>query len=237
MLIYLTVVQLFQVIRKPVIIQCKETEECGFPGSLLTYQTEHFICLTTRTVDSAQRFHQEMFHNLIDKIRSISSHIPLQYITDSLLSVPFQLFQILTDWVVCPAVGFYAECLIHTFFTCELVIPFKEIIKISPAIIVQFADFLIPPEFFHNINPACQLVVLHALTHKRIISQHDHIISYRCFRSSLLCIFQHLFHFIDFTFICHPEHFFHGIFLFFCSNLLYLLFRIAQSSPSPSIFL
>ena len=50
-------------------------------------------------------------------------------------------------------------------------------------------------------------------------------------------IFQHLFHFIDFAFIYHPEHFFHGIFLFFCGDLLYLLFRIAQSAPPPSIFL
>ena len=63
------------------------------------------------------------------------------------------------------------------------------------------------------------------------------MISNRCFRSSFLCIFQHLFHFIDFAFIYHPEHFFHGIFLFFCGDLLYLLFRIAQSAPPPSIFL
>ena len=178
-----------------------------------------------------------MLHNLIDKIRSICPHIPLQNITDSLLPVPLQLFQILTDRVVCPAVGFYAKCLIHTFFTCEFVIAFKEIVEISPAIIIQLADFLIPPEFFYNINPACQLVVFHTLTHKRIISQHNHIISNRCFRSSFLCIFQHLFHFIDFAFIYHPEHFFHGIFLFFCGDLLYLLFRIAQSAPPPSIFL
>lgn len=118
-----------------------------------------------------------------------------------------------------------------------VVIAFKEIVEISPAIIIQLADFLIPPEFFYNINPACQLVVFHTLTHKRIISQHNHIISNRCFRSSFLCIFQHLFHFIDFAFIYHPEHFFHGIFLFFCGDLLYLLFRIAQSAPPPSIFL
>ena len=178
-----------------------------------------------------------MLHDLIDKIRSLCPYIPLQDITDSLLTVPFQLFQILTDWVVCPAVGFDAECLVHTFFACELIIAFKEIIKISPAIIVQLADFLIPPELFHNINPARQLVILHALTHKRIVSQHDHIIPYRCFGGSLLCIFQHIFHFIDFTFIYHPEHFLHSIFLFFCGDLLYLLFRIAQSSPPPSIFL
>ena len=31
--------------------------------------------------------------------------------------------------------------------------------------------------------------------------------------------------------VCKLEHFFHCIFLFFCSDLLYLLFRIAQSAP------
>ena len=53
MLVYLTVIQLLQIIRKPVIVQCKKTEKCGFSGSLLTYQTKHFICFTTGAVDSA----------------------------------------------------------------------------------------------------------------------------------------------------------------------------------------
>ena len=41
------IVQLFQVIGKPLVPDCQQAEEAGFSGSLTAHQTEHFLIFGT----------------------------------------------------------------------------------------------------------------------------------------------------------------------------------------------
>ena len=46
--VHIFIIQLFQVIREPIIIDRKQTEERGLSGSLTAYKTEHYLKFTPR---------------------------------------------------------------------------------------------------------------------------------------------------------------------------------------------
>ena len=65
LLIDLIVIQVSKVIRKPFILDRKETEKCGFPCPLCSHKAEHFVCFISRLEDTEQCFHHKMLQAFI----------------------------------------------------------------------------------------------------------------------------------------------------------------------------
>ena len=107
--VYVIIVQLPQVIGKPLVPDSEEPEESGLPGSLAAHQTEHDLKLRPRLEYPCHRPQHEQQEDFIIVIAHLRTEEMAQGIAHPLRPVPLQAVQVITDRVIPVFIGGYLD--------------------------------------------------------------------------------------------------------------------------------
>ena len=119
------IVQLFQVIGKPLVPDCQQAEESGLPGTLAAYQTKHFLIFGTGTEYPADSAQQEVFQHFFHIVAFISAKKVVQAGTDAGCPVPDKAVQHILNRVIAIFVCYNGKCSCDLFLTGQLVVLLK----------------------------------------------------------------------------------------------------------------
>ena len=103
--VYVVIVDLPQVIGKPFVISCQETEKRGFPRALAAHKAEHKVKLGSRDKGPVDRPHEEEPEDLIRIVVRIRPEEVVQAVPDPLRPVPLLRIQVVLHRVVAVFMG------------------------------------------------------------------------------------------------------------------------------------
>ena len=102
---YIVILQLFQIICKPLVFYGKKTKERGLACSLTSHKTQHHLKLTSRAKDSVNGTQHKQLHRSTGIFVLLHSKEMVQGIFNTLLSIPHQTFQFFLNWMILVFIG------------------------------------------------------------------------------------------------------------------------------------
>ena len=115
--VYIIIIHALQIVREPFIIDCKEPEKCRLSCALSTHQTHHDFILTSRLIYPMYRRQHEKLHHFSGIGILLGSQIFRKQSSNSILSIPYKLLQILPNRMISVLAG----CDIHGFVDVPLI--------------------------------------------------------------------------------------------------------------------
>ena len=123
--VHVFIVQLPQIVRKPLVLACQQAEKGGLSRALTSYQTEHDLEFAARTKCPMDRAKQEQPQRLKGVLIRFRSEEMMKTIANTLRAIPCEAAQIVPDRMV--AVLMSGEIgSIHDFLlACQVIILFQ----------------------------------------------------------------------------------------------------------------
>src|SRR5699024_8319894 len=119
--VHVIIVQLPQIIGKPLVLYGQQPEEGGFPGSLAAYQTEHDLKLTAGAESPVDGSQQEQPQGMVSEVVRVGSQKMPQAVADTLFPVPDKAVQVVPDGMVAVGVCGQISGVCYLFLACPAV--------------------------------------------------------------------------------------------------------------------
>ena len=111
--VYIVIIHALQIVREPFIIDCKEPEKCRLSCTLSTHQTHHNFIFASRFIYSMYRSQHKKLHNFSGIGILLGSQIFGKQSSNSMLSIPYKLLQILPNRMIPILAGCNIHCLVN----------------------------------------------------------------------------------------------------------------------------
>ena len=194
------VVDLLQVVREPVIVMGKETEEGGFARALATGEAEHIIELDAGVMSAGNAAHEEQLGAVIQELRRV---IPVvgghpketgQELSDPLPPVPFQVIQKLAYRMIAVPVCDDADGAVDVLLTGKAVMILQVEVDVAHVRVVDGRAETPPAEVTNDVRSAGEDVAAERAFKMRIVLQHGHTVALALQDGALLCQNEHIPH-------------------------------------------
>ena len=155
---HLVVIQLFQVIRKPLILYSQEAKEGGLSGSLAAHQTKQLLIFGTWMEHPADGSQQEVFQHFFHIVALICPQKVMQAGAYPVLAIPHQTVQYIQNGVIAIFVCYDRERRHQLLFTGQTVVLLKVKEQIFDIGIGQGAGASAPAQIPHNVHTVGQQI-------------------------------------------------------------------------------
>ena len=155
---HLVVIQLFQVIREPLVLYSQETKEGGLTSSLAAHQTEQLLIFRTWMKHPADGSQQEVLEHFFHIVALVCSQKMMQARAYPGLAVPQQTVQHILNGVIAVFVCHDRERRHQLLFTGQTVVLFKVKEQIFDIGISQDAGASAPAQIPHNVHTVGQQI-------------------------------------------------------------------------------
>ena len=123
--VYIFIVQLPQIVGKPLILACQQAKEGGLSRALTAHQTEHDFKFAAGTKCPMDRAKQEQPQRLKGVLICFRSQKMMQTKADALRAIPCEAVQIILDRVIAVLMGGKVGSIYDFLLTCQVVILFQ----------------------------------------------------------------------------------------------------------------
>ena len=123
--VHVFIVQLSQIIRKPLVLACQQPEEGGLSRALTAHQTEHNLKFAAGVKCPMNRTQQEQPQRLKSVLVCFRAEKMVQTIADALRAVPCKAVQKVPDRVIAVLMGGKIGGIYDFLLTCQGVILFQ----------------------------------------------------------------------------------------------------------------
>ena len=195
--VYIVIVQFSQIIRKPLIPESQQPEECGLSRSLTAYQTKHDFKLAAGLKSPRNRPQHKQFQGFIAILADLSSKEVVQGISDAFRSVPRKAVQAVPDWMVLIFIRHNPDGVFNLFLTGQPIIFFQIKKQIFHIRICQGCTCSVIADGLNDVLAVSQAVISNRPGKHRVTLKHCQTVADALPDTALLRAFQFSFHFFN----------------------------------------
>ena len=166
------IIQLFQVIGKPLVPDRQQAEEAGFASALTAYQTEHFLIFGAGPEYPPDSPQQEVFQHFLHIVALVRTQEVMETGADAGRPVPDKAVQHVLDGMVAVFIRHDGERRCHLFLAGQAVVLLKIEKQIFHVRIRQGAGIPAPAQIPHNVHPVSQEVQPDRPAQERVMAEH-----------------------------------------------------------------
>lgn len=169
---YPVIVQLFQVIGKPLVPDRQQAEEAGLPSLLTAHQTEHFLIFGAGAEYSPDRSQQEMFQHFLHIVALVRTQELMKTGADAGRPISDKTVQHVLDGMVTVFIRYDGKGCRHFLLAGQAVGLLKIEKQILHVRIHQGAGISAPAQIPYNIYPVSQEIQPDGIPQQRVMAEH-----------------------------------------------------------------
>ena len=166
------IIQLSQVIGKPLVPDRQQAEEAGFASALTAYQTEHFLIFGAGPEYPPDSPQQEVFQHFLHIVALVRTQEVMETGADAGRPVPDKAVQHVLYGMVAVFIRHDRERRCHLFLAGQAIVLLKIEKQILHVCIRQGAGIPAPAQIPHNVHPVSQEVQPDRPAQERVMAEH-----------------------------------------------------------------